>query len=79
MHNILNNISIYVKKYQNYITRFETARLYVEKARYNGKGLAIYLINGHMRKNGKVYTHYGGQGNWTWKNYKKFIYEVFNG
>lgn len=79
-HNILNNISIYVKNHSSYIPRFETAGAYVGKSGYHGKGLAIDLFNlWSYTKNGKTYYPYGGQGTTTWNQYKTFICEVCNG
>lgn len=80
MHNILYNISLYVKNNSDLMPRFETAGFYVNKAGYHGRGLAVDLFNKwSYQKNGKTYTPYDGQGTWTWNQYKKFICEVCNG
>ena len=80
MHNILYNISLYVKDNPDLMPRFETAGFYVNKSGYHGRGLAVDLFNNwSFEYNGKKYSPYGGQGNWTWTSYKKFICEVCNG
>lgn len=80
MHNILNNVSSYVKDNSDIIPRFETAGLYVAKSGYHGRGLAIDLFNAwSFSRNGSTYSPYSGQGTGTWNNYKKFICNVCNG
>ena len=80
MHNILNNVSIYVKNNSNMIPRFETAGLYVPKGGYHGRGLAIDLFNNwSFTYNGKTYSPYVGQGTYVWNEYKRFICDVCNG
>lgn len=80
MHNILYNISLYVKNNPDLMPRFETAGFYVNKSGYHGRGLAVDLFNNwSFTYNGTTYHPYGGQGTWTWTCYKKFICEVCNG
>lgn len=77
-HNILYNISTYVKANSSIIPRFETAGAYVSKAGYHGKGLAIDLFNNwSLTYNGKTYYPYASQGNWS--AYNTFICEVCSG
>lgn len=80
MHNILYNISVYVKNNKSLMPRFETAGFYVNKGGYHGRGLAVDLFNNwSYTYNGKTYSPYGGQGTATWSSYKRFICEVCNG
>ena len=80
MHNILNNISIYVKNNPDMIPRFETAGLYVGKRGYHGRGLAIDLFNNwSFTYNGKTYHPYASQGSYRWSEYKRFICDVCDG
>lgn len=80
MHNILYNISVYVKNNPQLIKRFETAGAYVEKEGYHGRGLAIDLFNQWtFTKNGKTYRPYGQYKYPAWESYNTFICEVCNG
>lgn len=83
MHNILYNISVYVKDNQSFIPRFETAGAYVDKPGYHGRGLAIDLFNNwSFTYNGKTYYPYAGYGGTdpnAWNKYNDFICEVCNG
>lgn len=80
IHNILNNVSQYVKQNQSMIPRFETAGAYVDKTGYHGRGLAIDLFNNwSFEYNGKTYYPYANYGPSSWTNYNKFVCEVCNG
>ena len=80
IHNILNNVSKYVKQNQDMIPRFETAGAYVNKSGYHGRGLAIDLFNNwSIVYNGKTYYPYANYGPSSWTNYNNFICEVCNG
>lgn len=78
MHNILNNISIYVKQNNTLIPRLETAGAYVNKAGYHGKRLAIDLFNRwEFTYNGKTYYPYANYPGFN--QYEQFVCEVCDG
>lgn len=83
-HNIFKNVCSYVNQ-TPWMTTLQHDGAYVNREitthDYHSQGLAIDLNDLWYYTDSSGYKHnpYGGQGNWTWTKYKKFICDVCDG